>query len=314
MEAILVTDRRLHKVVAVDLSTGSRGTITVVLGGGNSSPDFNEPCGIAVDTKSRIYVADSLNHRIVRIDDSMGSEWISYGSKGSGVGHFNRPTGICLDAKARIYVADMLNHRIVRLNDMSGNGWVSYGTRGAAEVDGEAPSGKFARPVSVTLDDQERILVADMDNSRIVRMDDMQGRGWAPLWAADCPVGSLRRVVQVAADNRGRYFAVDMGNHRVVCFSQTGQSSCLDVVAPTAGIFPSALALGHGRTFVLDTKTGGLYSVEESADGSFLPPVQIPLRQSPLGNAEPGLADPTQQGQLRFRLPWSLCYVYLRSI
>lgn len=79
-----------------------------------------------------LYVADTGNHRIDRIDNWTASGWVAkfsaFGSQGSGVGQFNEPMDVEIDAQGRIYIADTHNHRIVRVNDMTGAGWTTLGT------------------------------------------------------------------------------------------------------------------------------------------------------------------------------------------
>ena len=76
---------------------------------------------------ARIYISDSGNSRIVRIDDMSGAGWTTYGSLGSSVGQFDMPMCAQLDADSRLYIADFNNNRIVRINGMSGGGWVEFG-------------------------------------------------------------------------------------------------------------------------------------------------------------------------------------------
>ena len=42
---------------------------------GTGVNQFNRPIGIFVDGAGRIYVADSLNSRIARVDDMTGAGW-----------------------------------------------------------------------------------------------------------------------------------------------------------------------------------------------------------------------------------------------
>ena len=42
----------------------------------------------------QIFVADQINHRIVRINDMTGAGWTTFGTFGSGVNQFNIPFGI----------------------------------------------------------------------------------------------------------------------------------------------------------------------------------------------------------------------------
>jgi streptogramin lyase len=65
---------------------------------GTAPSDFNEPHGIAMDSKGRLFVADRANSRI-QIFDQDGkflAEWKQFG----------RPSGIYIDKNDNIYVAD----------------------------------------------------------------------------------------------------------------------------------------------------------------------------------------------------------------
>jgi DNA-binding beta-propeller fold protein YncE len=89
------------------------------LGGHGSGPgQMLGPLGCALDRRGGLYVADSLNHRVLMLgpDGEWGeSLWAgsprATGSLGSHPGLFDEPSGIaCHDGL--VYVADRLNHRI----------------------------------------------------------------------------------------------------------------------------------------------------------------------------------------------------------
>jgi DNA-binding beta-propeller fold protein YncE len=107
---------------------------------GSRIGQFNDPGGIALDVIGRIYVADSQNHRITRIDNMIGGGWTTLGASGSGDKQFSGPRGLTLDSEGRLYVVDSGNNRIVRVNAMTGDGWVAlsghYGTAIAVDGDG----------------------------------------------------------------------------------------------------------------------------------------------------------------------------------
>ncbi|MCL5055170.1 MAG: hypothetical protein M1169_04405, partial [Firmicutes bacterium] len=63
---------------------------------GGGIGEFNDPRGIALDAKGRIYIADFGNNRIVRIDNMNGRNWVSFGTHGSGIGEFAGPISIAI--------------------------------------------------------------------------------------------------------------------------------------------------------------------------------------------------------------------------
>ena len=113
---IYVTDYANYRIVRADDMSG--GGWTVLGGSGHSGHgginQFNHPSGVTVDAGGRIYIADMVNNRIVRMDDMAGANWTALGSPGSGVSQFNRPWGVALDSSGRVYVADDGNCRIGR--------------------------------------------------------------------------------------------------------------------------------------------------------------------------------------------------------
>jgi streptogramin lyase len=108
----------------------SQGTITTIAGTGVAGYEgdggpaikatFRGPKGIRCDRQGNIYVVDTENHAIRRIDAKTGIvTTVAGGHKGSeGDGGdatkagLDRPHGCVIDAKGNIYIADSNNHRV----------------------------------------------------------------------------------------------------------------------------------------------------------------------------------------------------------
>lgn len=162
-------------------------------------PSLQNPQGIFVDANDHVYVAETGNNQIVRINPDCKIEKLA---------QFNQPSSIYVDTKAHIYVSDTGNHRVVRIDDFSGKGWTTFENFHNPHkilVDAEdriyvSDDGKivqidqstnqrsflplrnrkqeFSTPVDVTVDSHGRIYVADEADKRIVRVDNMKGEGW----------------------------------------------------------------------------------------------------------------------------------------
>ncbi len=174
---LLICDTENDRIVR--LSTALDGQDWETLGtNGSGNLQFDDPQGISV-SGDHIYVADTANHRIVRVDNMTGAGWTSAGTLGAGQLQFTNPRGIHFgrptDLAPRLYVADSGNHRIVALTAAL-NWGEALGSIGSG-------TGQFVGPSGVFHTEGLRILVADQQNHRIVSMENMAGAGWSTTGA-----------------------------------------------------------------------------------------------------------------------------------
>jgi len=79
---------------------------------------LSRPHGIAANARGEVYVADTGNHRIVRLFNS-GRELqyvAAIGREGQAEGEFRAPFGVALDVHGQLYVTDTANNRIQVFN------------------------------------------------------------------------------------------------------------------------------------------------------------------------------------------------------
>ena len=151
--------------------------------GTNSAARFFYPSGLAVDTHTNIYVADTIN-RTIREITAIGSNWVTRtiagvaGSTGSADGTntaalFYAPAGISVDSAGVLYVADSANNNIRRLVPV-GTDWVSTTIAGLAgstgSKDGTNTDSRFTSPAGIAVDVAGNVYVADMNNSTIRKL------------------------------------------------------------------------------------------------------------------------------------------------
>src|SRR6185295_756378 len=121
------------------------------------------PKGICIDGSGHIYVADTLNNRIVRFDDANGqiTNWMAT----TAAQELNQPSSVFVGSNNKITIADTHNYRIVQIDDMNGTNLQAFGEYG------EVP-GYFLFPQGVCVQGGH-IFVTDVGD-RIIRVDDMQ--------------------------------------------------------------------------------------------------------------------------------------------
>ncbi|ALN94021.1 NHL repeat family protein [Lysobacter gummosus] len=165
------------------------GVATIIAGasylgyGGDGGPAvdavLNQPSAIAVDPAGNIYIADTYNHRIRKIDTSGIIRTIA----GTGVAaasddgvatatSLNYPGGVAFGGpKNTLYIADTQNHRI-RLLDTDGR-LVTVAGDGVAGFSGEGVPAEQARVSAPTglATDVANLYIADTGNERVRQID-----------------------------------------------------------------------------------------------------------------------------------------------
>jgi sugar lactone lactonase YvrE len=176
-----------NSVRRVDLATG---TITTVVGTGTAgysgdggparAATLHGPQRIAFDPSGNLYIADTLNHVVRRVD---ATSRVITTVAGTGTAGFNGdgpalrtrlsfPRGIAVADRSTLFVADSDNHRVRRLDltEDTLTTVVGDGTAGYRGDGGPAERARVSNPRGLTVDGGA-LVVADTMNSaiRVVR-------------------------------------------------------------------------------------------------------------------------------------------------
>ncbi len=114
------------------------------------------PRSIAIDAGGNMYVADSVNGRIAKIDAARN---ITY------VGNVYNVYGVAVDSRGTIYATSYGTDQVFQI--IGGTVTVLAGSGLNGYADGDANSAQFNRPYAVAVDSADNIFVADTNNSRI---------------------------------------------------------------------------------------------------------------------------------------------------
>jgi len=129
---------------------------------GNRKSQFQSPWGITIDSNERIFICDTLNHRI-QIFDSEGKFLSTFGSEGNGNGQFGGPIGISINSKDNILICDNANNRVQKFNSEQ-KFITTFGSKGNG-------IGQFNNPRGICVDKNDNIYVCDTGNNRIQIFD-----------------------------------------------------------------------------------------------------------------------------------------------
>ncbi|WP_244163296.1 stalk domain-containing protein [Paenibacillus pectinilyticus] len=156
---------------------------------------FNEPSGLALDSKGNLFVSDTGNQRIRYIDFGTGlvttvagstptvttssiygkNELYAEGDFADGEAlksKFDFPKGLAVTSEGGLIIADSLNHSVRYL--LNGKVTTLAGTLQTGETDGVEQAAQFYNPTDVLVTTQGNLIVADASNNKIRKITPYQ--------------------------------------------------------------------------------------------------------------------------------------------
>ena len=218
------------------------GVITTVAGsgrsgfGGDGGPatdaQLDKPSGVAVDGLGNLYIADTDNHRVRKVDTSGVITTVAgTGEEGSGgdggpaaSAQLNEPHGVAVDGLGNLYIADHDNHRVRKVDPAGVITTVAgTGALGFREDGGPATSAPVAYPSDVAVDAAGNLYIAEWVNDRVSRVDPAgvittvagTSRGGYSGDGGPATSAQLDNPSGVAVDGLGNLYIADRNNHRV---------------------------------------------------------------------------------------------------
>jgi len=238
---LYIAETANHDIRKVD----SLGQISTIAGTGTQgfsgdtglaiSALLDSPQGLALDAANNLYIADTHNHRVRKLNLVTG---IITTIAGTGIPSFsgdnalatsaqlNLPTAIALDTANNLYFADTSNHRIRRINASTGiiTTFAGIGTQGFSGDQGPATAATIDSPTALALDASNNLYLADTHNHRIRRINastgiiaTIAGTG-APGFSGDAAVATAATLALphgITIDSAGNLYLADTENHRI---------------------------------------------------------------------------------------------------
>ena len=293
----------------------SGGTITLFAGTGNANysgdngpalnAELSGPTGVAVDSAGNLYIADTNNNLIRKVDKS-GNITSYVGGTGPTARSLNHPTGVWIDAANVLYISDTGNRRIAKFannvfTNIAGNQSVGFSGDG-----GPATRAMLNNPVGIAVDSAGNLYIADANNSRIRKVTTdgnivtIAGKGGASYSGDGGPATSAGLFFPrgIAVDSGGKVYIADTQNNVIrlltPVFPTIGAGGVLNAAGFTPRLSPGALASVFGTGFT------ALFPVTSDA----------PWPASVAGATVTvnGVASPIyylSSGQINFQVPWA---------
>ena len=225
------------------------GTITTIAGtgepgyGGDGGPAVRArlffPSGVAADKDGNVFIADTGNHRIRRVDVSgtittvagtgeAGFEW-----EGPAIEtQLSKPRGVAVDGSGNLYILGDLDFGICRVD---ATGTMSEVAASDEPWDGPEDEYRHSRVRGLAVDNAGNFYISNIDNNYVRRVDGTEtviviagtwesgygGRGSPAVKA------QLNYPAGVAVDKAGNLYIADTGNHRILQIDSTGAISTI---------------------------------------------------------------------------------------
>jgi len=272
--------------------TDLSGTVRYVINGGGPYMRFggdggpaikallNFPTAAAVDADGHLYIADTMNHRIRRVDAESGRistiagvgqpRFSGDGGPAEAAG-LNEPSALAVSAASILYVADQNNNRVRAIDLHTGLIRTVAGT-GAATYNGDgipAVEAALAGPSGLAVGADGTLYIADTFNGRIRSVDSGtgvietvigDGGTYRYQGPAEPTSSSLARPYGIALSADGHLFISDSDNHLIRRWNPaTGRLDRLAGVGVSAygGDGGSALDASLNYPFGIATAAGG---------------------------------------------------------
>ena len=262
----------------------ANGLIATIAGGGSggdggpaNQASLNYPCGVAADAAGNIYIADTDDGLVRKVDTNGLISTVAGGGTnfpGDGAAatssSFNLPFSIVLDIVGNIYVADTLNRRVCKVDTngiittLAGNG--SYGGSGDG---GPATNALLQFPYGVAADHAGNLYISDSDANGIRKIDTngiiTRVVGSTPGFYGDggpAINAGLLLPDGIALDGLGNMYIADSSNNRI---RKVDASGIINTMAGGGNNYPgdrgpaTSASLGGNPSGVANDASGNLY-------------------------------------------------------
>jgi sugar lactone lactonase YvrE len=257
---------------------------------------LNGPFDVDFDGAGNLYVSDTSNHRIRRVDIRTGIITTVAGDGTAGFGgdggpairaSLDEPYGLVIDRLGNLYFADRLNRRVRRVEIKTGliTTVAGDGSRAFSGDGGPAPEAGLVEPNGVAIDARGRLYIADVGDNRVRVVDPATGRietfAGTGRRRHDGDGGSARaasiagaRAVAVAPDGTiyileregNTLRAVAPGSGRITTVAGTGTAGYSGDGGPARSATfngPKELAVdADGHVFIADTENHAIRRID----------------------------------------------------
>jgi sugar lactone lactonase YvrE len=232
------------------------------------------PYGVVLDSQNNVYIADTNNLRIRKIDTN-GIITTIASNDNKDATQLRGPYGITVDSTFNVYFSDFLAHRV---NKIDSNGIITTiagdGTGGYSGDNGLALGAQLNEPRGITVDNEGNLYIADAGNHRIRKIDtdgiittvagdgtiiqtgsSIGGPIFSGAYGGDeglATAAQLDSPSDIAIDKQGHLYITDTDNNRI---RKVDTDGIITTVASDELNQPIGIAIdSEGNVYIADSK------------------------------------------------------------
>ncbi len=223
--------------------------------------------GVAVDGSGNVYIADTVNARVLK--ETLSGGVYSESTIGSGL---SRPIGVAVDGNGNVYIADHALNQVLK-ETLSGG----FYTQSVAE------SSALDQPYGVAVDGSGNIYIADSANARVLKETPSGGS------YTESTIGTgLSFPWGLAVDGSGNVYIADSNNNLVLKETLSGGSYTQSTIVSSGLNLPAGIAVdGSGNVYIADSMNNQVLK-ETLSGGSYIESTAGSSLNSPSGVAVDG--------------------------
>jgi sugar lactone lactonase YvrE len=286
---LYVADTNNHRVRRI---ASAAGVIATVAGNGieafagdngpATSASIDSPNGLALDSSGNLYIADTHNGRLRRVNSSTGliSTVAGAGVVAGNVQSFGGdngpataaglalPRGLTLDSAGNLYFADSANHRIRRISPAGTITTVAgQGTETFAGDNAPAVSASLDSPRSVAISPAGLLTLADTANQRIRQLDALPAPGPDIHTIAGLGTTSSSETLSLSGPSVVAYGSGSITATLTASSTATGSVTFLDTYSGTQTTLGTANLNLDSATFSTSSLAAGAHSIVATYPG-----------------------------------------------
>ena len=292
--------------------------------------ESNEPFGVLIGPDGALYVCETKNHAIRRVDLKTGivttvAGCCEQGYSGDGgpalEAKLNEPYEIRFDNQGNMFFVERLSHTVRRVDAKTGiiSTVAGTGKAGFSGDGGPATKASMSQPHSIAFDAEENLYICDIQNHRLRKVDAKTGiittilgngeKGKLPDGASlgPIPVSGPRaldfdgRNMWLALREGNAVYRIDLEKNTLTHVAGTGKSGYTGDNGPAlkanlAG--PKGIAIDpNGNAFIADTESHTLRKIDGKTG----------LITTIVGNGKRGDGPDGDPANCKMNRPHSLC-------